>query len=92
MLCRDTESAEKKEYVQLIPSYLAVISKMLKGRKQRNRSLIMGPGVGAWGGGCRGGIESICDCGRNLKENSHRPPMAAAALVASGCAKYSKPV
>lgn len=50
MLCRDTESAEKKEYVQLIPSYLAVISKMLKGRKQRNRSLIMGPGVGAWGG------------------------------------------
>lgn len=36
MLCGDMESAEKKKYVQLIPSYLAVISKMLKGRKQRN--------------------------------------------------------
>lgn len=32
--------------LQLILSYLVVISKMLKGRRQRNGSLIMG-----WGGG-----------------------------------------
>ena len=61
-----------------------------KRKKAKEWSLILGPGVGAWG--CRGGIETICDCGKNLKENSRRPPMAAAALVASGCPKYSKPV
>lgn len=79
----------KKECVQLIPSHLGDFQ---DAERKKAKEWVSNTGTWCGGvGGCRGGIESIYDYGRNLKENSRRPAMAAAALVASGRPKSPSP-
>lgn len=85
-MLRRQQSADSA--VQLIPSYPGCDFQDAKRKKAKEWSLIMGPG----GAGVQRWIETICDCGKNLKENSLRPLMAAAALKLFGALKYSNSV
>ena len=65
MLCRDTESAEKKRVCSTHSLLLGSDFQDAKRKKAKEWVSNNGTWCGGMGRGCRGEIESICDCGRN---------------------------